>query len=104
MRNRRGSKPTWVKDTASEIIGRLLTLAEKGGKRSKRYVELAQSISQKYNTPLPAEWRGRVCRKCGVILKPGKNAMIRISRGFILCKCAECGAVRRKGFAKRVRA
>ena len=62
-------RPGWVRKAAQEMIDKLFGLAEEGGPKSKRYVELAKKRSKKYKARLAVMPPGffvslRGSRKC----------------------------------------
>ncbi len=100
----RKQKPRWVRDIARDFIVRHLKLAEEAYKTDRklahRYIELAIKASRKYNVRIPKEYKKRICPKCHALMIPGFNATIRVSRGYVLWVCGECGHVRRFGYVK----
>jgi ribonuclease P protein subunit RPR2 len=83
----------------------LLQLAEQesraGGSRVARYVELARRLAMRYQTPLPAGWRRRVCRGCGALLTAGRNLRVRSRDGRRVQTCLDCGRVQRFPMTQR---
>lgn len=67
---------------------------------SDRYVELATTISTKYNVRVPKELRTRYCRKCKAYWVPARSVKVRMIQGFATYECLRCGAVRRFGYRK----
>lgn len=64
----RGRKPNWISELASQRMGKLLLLAKTNSKehpeRSRRYVELAGLISQRYNVRMSSEQKSLFCKRC----------------------------------------
>lgn len=90
---------------ALERIGILFGLAEREalGKRpgrARRYVELARRIGTRYNVRVPAEFKRRFCKGCGVYLLPSSNARVRVGRGRLVVTCTACGAIQRMPFLR----
>jgi RNase P subunit RPR2 len=64
---------------------------------SRRYVELAQKISERTKVRLPTEMKRYLCKRCGIALVPGTNARVRLharNSGLVIT-CLSCGAVKR---------
>lgn len=61
--------------------------------RSKRYVQLARKIQQRYRVQMPVEIKEQFCTKCGSFLVIGKNAKKRIKVPHQNITCNECGFV-----------
>lgn len=76
-----------------ERIKKLFGLA-KDNPRQKRYVELAGRVSTRTRTRIPKELKRQVCKGCGSLLVPGKNATTRVMKGKLSVKCNECGKTR----------
>lgn len=91
----RTRKPKWIKEIARERIDILLSLAEKNVKTEpqlcRRYVALARKISKRYLVRIPAEYKHKLCKFCGIYLIPSFNQIVRLKRGYIEKKCKECG-------------
>ena len=93
-----------VKDISRERIGILFSLAEENKEnaaRSARYVEHARAISAKQRVRLTQNQKRSFGRSCGAYFVPGKNLMVRISRGRVIYTCKECGRVYRIPIGKR---
>jgi len=71
---------------------------------SKRYVELAQKISMRTKVRIPSSEKRLICKKCGLILIPGRNARVRVLPGNprVVITCLSCGALRRYPFRKKI--
>jgi ribonuclease P protein subunit RPR2 len=80
-----------------ERIRKLFGLA-RDSPRQKRYVELAKRVSTRTRTKIPKELKRQVCKGCGALLVPGKNATVRTEKGKISVKCKECGKLHRIPF------
>jgi len=81
---------------ATARIRRLLDLAGREPAYADRYASLAWRLAQRYQTGLPPEAKGRVCRACGSLLVPGRTATVRVSSGRVVSTCRGCGAIRRR--------
>lgn len=94
---RRGRRPKWMLDIASERMNILFNLAEesfhKNPQRSDRYTEMARNIATKYNIRMPRIWKRRFCKNCNKFLKPGNNCKIRLRDSCVTIKCLECGNI-----------
>ena len=80
--------------TRSRIIS-LYRFAESQAKqgykeRTRRYMTLIRRLSTKNRTPIPKEWKHRMCKHCHQFLIPGDNCRIRIHRGKIIVFCENC--------------
>jgi len=95
----RGQKPTYQTEIAKERIGILLRLAKKEAaghpERSRRYVLLARKIGMRYNVRLPAEWKRKLCKRCGTILKKGATCAESTEKGAKVIKCLKCNRIYR---------
>lgn len=100
-------KKSWVKQLASDRIGRLLGLARaRLGARpdlTKRYVRLALLLSKRYNVGIGPE-KKHICRRCGTYLVEGRNLQVRASpkHRAIAYKCLECGNIQRFPYNAKV--
>jgi ribonuclease P protein subunit RPR2 len=58
-----------------------------------RYVEIAQRIGERTETPVPKKFRRMFCSHCGCFLRPGVNCQARIDSkdGAVEYSCEECG-------------
>lgn len=106
-KNKRGYKiRSAVKTIASERIDILLRQArdmlDRDPKLSKRYVELARKISMRTKVRIPSSEKHFICKSCGTILIPGRNARVRVLPGNprIVVTCLSCGGLRRYPFRK----
>ena len=99
MAKRKMRKKDIVRKIALERIYRLFELAEKSfekhPERSARYVELALKIGKRCNVSVPAELKGKFCKKCGAFLKVGVNSKIRIAKHIVKVTCLNCGYTRK---------
>jgi ribonuclease P protein subunit RPR2 len=84
-------------DIAGERIEILFEKAEERFVNSKpelaeRYIELAQRISQRSETPIPREYRMRFCNDCGSYWMPGETCKVRLlsDEGKLWYSCQEC--------------
>ena len=86
-----------VEKIVLERMYRLSELAEeefgKLPKRSKRYIELVNKLSQRNRVKIPKELRMKFCKKCSAFLVEGKNLERKVSGKLIETKCLECKAV-----------
>ena len=72
---------------------------------SRRYVDLAQRISERTKVRIPSELKRYLCKNCGIALVPGTNARIRLharNSGIVLT-CLSCGAVKRYPVTEKTR-
>lgn len=69
---------------------------------SKRYVLLAKKISKRTKIRIPREEKHYLCKNCGQLLIPGRNARIRLrpTNSRIIMSCLACGAIRRYPYRK----
>lgn len=88
---------------ARSRMERLLLLAEQAlperSDRARRYVDLARRLGMRYQVSLPPAWRWKVCRSCGSLLAPGRNARVRTRGRQRIVTCLACGHVSRFGTA-----
>jgi len=82
---------------ALERIYRLLELAEANDEYSKRYVQLAKRIGEKYNARMPRELKEKFCKKCFSV-----NVERTEKKPFLIVKCAECGYEKKFGTKEKV--
>ena len=94
-------KSSVVKRIATERIAILHKLAleaqDSDPELAKKYVKIMQGISSHYRIKLDKGTRNSICKKCGVLLLPGKTLSVRLasSKRQILYKCMRCGFERR---------
>ncbi|MHA1481424.1 MAG: ribonuclease P protein component 4 [Candidatus Thorarchaeota archaeon] len=65
---------------------------------AKRQMHSARKIAQKVRTKVPRHMSRRVCRKCGAVLIPGRNARFRIRNNrstHLTMTCFDCGTAKR---------
>jgi len=62
--------------------------------RAKRYIELARRIGMRYNVPV-GKWKRRFCSRCLSYYIFPVNASVRVDRGKIIIKCANCDGISR---------
>ena len=92
----RGKKPVWVTELAMKRIERLLELAEANKKthaeRSRRYVELARKIAERYNVKMAAAQKRKFCKRCSSYFT-ADNSKTRVApkTKAIVRVCVECG-------------
>jgi ribonuclease P protein subunit RPR2 len=91
---------------ARERIAHLLHLAERElddhRDRSRRYVSLARRISMRCKVRMPGEWRRRICKRCNLLLVPGKTSTVRIRDSRLNVTCRGCGRVHRYPYGRDV--
>jgi len=96
---KRQTKPEWQSRIARERIEILFNLAKKEFKkhpdRSKRYVELARRIGQRYNVRFPRETKRSFCKNCNSILIPGVSSKVRLKKGTVFINCLKCNKIYR---------
>lgn len=98
--------PRWrrIAQERTRILFRLAEQEfERHPERSKRYVELARRIAEKYKTRLPKRLKRSYCHSCGAYLKPGKSLTVRLKpkEKVVSYLCRECGHEKRYPYAKR---
>lgn len=99
-----------VKGIAEERIERLLqfaygrAMAGESDKLPKRYVKLARALSSHYKVKMKKGERNSFCKKCNLVLIPGKNCTVRIasSNGHVIYRC-RCGTERKIFYHERER-
>jgi ribonuclease P protein subunit RPR2 len=91
-----------IKKIAEKRIKILFRLAEEELKkenfdRVRRYVELARKISMKTQYTIPKELKRKFCKKCNMLLIPGKTCSIRLNKRTktINIKCFNCNNIKR---------
>jgi ribonuclease P protein subunit RPR2 len=82
------------KATARERIKTLFEQAKQRPAYSKRYIELARKLQQKYRLRFNPEQSRAFCKKCNTLFI-GKNVTVRTKEGHIVYTCKECGHIRR---------
>ena len=84
-----------VKKIANERIALLFELAKKepDPELSKRYAKLIKLLGEHYRIKLPRGIKSSLCKKCGILLIPGKSMTVRLasSKGYVVYKCQNCG-------------
>lgn len=99
--------PGHFKRIARERIAILMKLAEAEAafhpERSRRYVELARKIGERYKVRIPKKYKRKICKKCHSYLKPGLNCMVRLvpKEKCVVWRCGGCGSERRYPYSKR---
>ncbi len=103
----RRKKPLWQKRIANERIKILFEKAEEESFKgnydlSKRYVELARRIANKFNIKLSCLYGKKFCRKCNTYFT-SDTLQVRLNKKNktieYICKC--CGYVRRYPYKLR---
>ncbi len=98
------SKPRWVKKLAEKRIRRLFEQAKKefedNPERSRRYMELAHNISEKYNKTIPKGFKKRFCPDCYNYWVPGETVKVRIDskNSRMIYECFKCKEKRTYGY------
>jgi ribonuclease P protein subunit RPR2 len=96
---KRQQKPEWQSEIARERIEILFNLAKKEFKRhperSKRFVELARRIGQRYNVRFSKELKRSFCKNCNSLLIPGVSSNVRLIKGVTFIKCTKCNKIYR---------
>ena len=99
-----------VSEVARERIDILIQQAqetvEKDEVLSRRYVDLARRISERTKVRVPRETKKYLCKNCGIMMVPGRNARIRLyaRTGGVVITCLACGVIRRYPVSPRKRA
>jgi ribonuclease P protein subunit RPR2 len=87
---------------AASRIEILMQKAEEAYPKDKamahRYAAIAKRLLTRHNAKFPAEWKRRVCKKCGKFLVPGDNCRVRTHKSRITITCLECEATVRIPF------
>lgn len=91
----------WIAEGRMRI---LLGLAESAGLagnmgRSRRYLQLARSISMRTKTPMPPGFL--YCKGCENLLIPGSNCRVRLRSNRVVVHCLTCGEIRRRPYLER---
>ncbi|QQG40048.1 MAG: ribonuclease P [Candidatus Aenigmatarchaeota archaeon] len=100
--------PRWRR-IARERVSILVRLAREEARahpeRSKRYIELAMKIAEKYKVRLPKSAKRKFCKRCRAYWIPGVSVSVRLkSRERIIAYiCASCGYEKRYPYAKKAR-
>lgn len=74
--------------------------AENRPEYAERYLELAERIGMRTETPIPQDLRKKYCSECYSMLKPGGNCRVRVNseNKTVGYKCLECGNTARHGY------
>ena len=85
---------------AEERIRILFSEAERRPEYEARYLELAEKIGERNQTPIPKGLKYRYCPRCMQLLKPGLNCTVRVNseKEAVEYRCDDCGYVRRHGY------
>jgi len=96
-----------IKKIAEKRIKILFKLAEEELKkenfdRVRRYVELARKIGMKAQYTIPRELKRKFCKKCNMLLIPGKTCMVRLNKKTktINIKCFNCNNIKRYKYGR----
>ncbi len=80
----------------------LQTILENPKEKSDLFLKTASKqlwkISTRHRIGLPQNFKSRFCRKCKILLYPGRNSRIRIRNKVRHMTCIECGTIKRKNF------
>lgn len=96
-----------VSQVARERIDILIRQAretvEKNESLSRRYVDLVRRISERTKVRVPLETKKYLCKNCGIIMVPGRNARVRLyaRTGGLVITCLSCGVFRRYPVSRR---
>jgi ribonuclease P protein subunit RPR2 len=92
-------KSSSVKQIALQRVEVLFSEAEKVGKTNPQlaaeYVSTARKVAMAARTPLPKEFKRRVCKHCGTFLVTGFNVRVRIQQRrepHLAVTCLNCGS------------
>ena len=100
------SKPSWVKELAGKRIKKLFNEAEEQfpehPERSRRYIEIAHKISEKYNIPISKDLKRKFCPNCYSYWVPGETVKVRIDseNNRVIYICNECEGERTYGYSE----
>ena len=105
MRSKRIDRKSQQYITHERMVS-LFTFAEAQYKtghpeRSQWYMAHVLRLSTKNRTPLPAQWKQRMCKRCHHFLIPGENCRVRIHRGKVILFCMNCSRYHRIPLRKR---
>ncbi len=67
---------------------------------SHRLMAITVGFSRRYRVPLTSEMKRSVCRRCHILLVPGKNCRVRIRYPNIVATCMSCGHYNKYGYSK----
>ena len=102
----RGSVSQVARERIDILIRQARETVERNESLSRRYVDLARRISQRTKVQVPREAKRYLCKNCGIIMVPGRNARVRLyaRTGGIVITCLSCGVFRRYPVPRRKRA
>lgn len=99
-----------IKEIAEKRINNLFDLASKEAKKGKfervrKYVGLARKIGMKAQYTLPKELKRKFCKKCNMLLIPGKTCSVRTDerKKTVNIKCFYCNNIKRYKYDRRSR-
>jgi len=69
---------------------------------ANRCVDLARAIAMKERVRVPSSYSRLFCRDCYCYFIPSVTVQVRISGGYVVYRCLECGAVRRYPVARMI--
>ena len=75
-------------------VYRLIDMAKKNEKLSKKYIQLAKKIAMRHNIKIPGKLKKTYCNRCFSLFN-AKNSLTRIKKGFKTIKCLECNSYKR---------
>ena len=89
-----------IKKIAEKRIKILFDLAEMEVKKSnlkrvQRYIGVARKIGMKAQYTLPKELKRKFCKKCNMLLLPGKTCSVRIGKKKKAIKCFNCNSIKK---------
>ncbi len=92
-----------AKERIQILLGQASEMAGRNEELSRRYVQLARKISSRTKIRIPSEDKRYLCKGCGLALRPGLNARIRLHSGNkrVIITCLSCGAVKRYPLARK---
>ncbi len=99
----RGTVVEVARERIDLLIHQARQTVEKNEGLSKRYVDLARRISERTKVRIPRETKRYLCKTCGIIMVPGRNARVRLyaGTGGIVITCLSCGTFRRYPVSRR---
>ncbi len=101
--NRHRGRPRGKKirqSRARQSMASLLEILESPSDRDPEVISSAArdalSLVRRHKVELPDSVRPWLCRGCHILLRPHRNARVRVRRGFLIVTCLDCGRVRRR--------
>ena len=68
---------------------------------SQRLTAISLGFSSRYRVPLSPEMRRIICKRCHVLLVPGRNCRVRMHYPNVVATCMACGNYNKYGYAKK---